>query len=131
MTQVGWKAGFVALAALLMAAAPVAAQDTVTSHIPFAFVAGPVTMPAGNYVITKTDRSGLIQIKDNTGHHSAYILTVGTRADESQPELVFARVADRYVLLRIDDGTSVAQQITTAPATIERAAEHVALAIQR
>lgn len=131
MTQVGWKAGFVALAALLMAAAPVAAQDTLTSHIPFGFVAGRVTMPAGNYVITKADLSGLIQIKDDTGRHSAYILTVGTRADESQPELVFARVADRYVLLRIDDGTSVAEEIPVAPATIERAAERVALAIQR
>ena len=132
MNKLVWKAGLLSIAALLMAAAPVRAQDTLTSHIPFAFVAGHVTLPAGNYTISRPDPLGPIQIKDTTGRHSVYLLTVGTRADETQnPELVFARVADSYLLLRIDDGTSVAQEIPLTPAAVERAAEHVALAMAR
>ncbi len=132
MNKLGWKAGLLTMAALLMAAAPARAQDTLESHIPFDFVAGKTTLPAGNYEITRPDPMGPIQIRDTAGRHSVFLLTVGTRADEAQqPELVFARVADRYFLLRVDDGTNTAQQITIAPATVERAAEHVALAMTR
>ena len=132
MNKLGWKAGLLSIAAVLMAAAPVCAQDTLTSHIPFDFVAGKTTLPAGNYEITRPDPLGPIQIRGTAGRHSVFLLTVGTRADEvQQPELIFARVAGRDFLLRVDDGTSVAQEIPVAPATLERAAERVALAITR
>jgi hypothetical protein len=131
MKKLGWTAGLLSMAALLMAAVPARAQDTLTSHIPFDFVVGHVNMPAGNYVITRTDPTGVVQIKNTTGQQSAYVLTVGTRADESKPELVFERVADRYFLLRLDDGTSVAQQILPLPPSSAREGERVALALTR
>ena len=96
MNTLGWKVGLLSMAALLMAAAPARAQDTLESHIPFDFVAGKTTLPAGTYEITRPNPMGPIQIRDANGRHSVFLLTVGTRPDEAQrPELVFDRVADR------------------------------------
>jgi len=131
MKMLGWKAGLFGIAALLMGAVPARAQDTLESHIPFAFVVGHVSMPAGNYVIRHMDRLGVVQIENTTGHQSAYVFTVGTRPYESKPELVFERVADQYFLLRLDDGTSIAQEILPVPPSSAREGERVALALTR
>ena len=131
MKMLGWKAGLFGIAALLMGAVPARAQDTLESHIPFAFVVGHVNMPAGNYEIRHMDRLGVVQIENTTGHESAYVFAVGTRPDESKPELVFERVADQYFLLRLDDGTSVAQEILPLPPSSAREGERVGPALTR
>lgn len=96
-------AGFLVLSS--MAATQVArAQEPLVVYIPFAFVAGSATLPAGEYRIQKWDGTSpvlLIQCSDPS--ESAMVLTNAAEAKELQSEskLVFNRYHNRYFLSQV------------------------------
>jgi hypothetical protein len=65
-----------------------AAESTITLHVPFAFVVGGKTMPAGAYTV-ETNGS-VVSVRGNTG---SAIVTSGPEAvrPAAQPGLIFAR----------------------------------------
>lgn len=95
--------------------AQTSSAQRVVANIPFAFIVGSKTLPAGKYAITvlnpSSDRKAL-QIRSMEGRASAIVLTngvVGTLADNSK--LIFDHYDDRYVFARAQiagDSTSLA-----------------------
>jgi hypothetical protein len=62
-------------------------------NVPFAFVVGGRTLPAGTYYVQKTDESGLVLIHARTGE-SAIVLAVASgnyNSVDDQPGLSFER----------------------------------------
>src|SRR5690242_355398 len=87
------------------AAAPARAQASrpavLKGNVPFEFVAGDRTIPAGTYSIRLAERN--ICIKDANGHALEAVVTnprQGNRKDE-QPRFVFRQYGDRYFLSQI------------------------------
>jgi hypothetical protein len=75
------------------------------TNIPFNFVVGKNTLPAGDYVVKPNRRNSdtiwLLQSKD--GHVSALFTTASVRASKTQKEtkLVFNKYGDQYFLSQI------------------------------
>ena len=89
---------------LTIAAEAQTSAQRVTATVPFAFVVGNKTLPAGKYAITvlnpSSDRKAL-QIRSSDGQSSAIILTngvIGTLAENSK--LIFDHYDDQYVFAR-------------------------------
>ena len=92
---------------LMLTAVSVAAQSERTriKNIPFDFIVGGKTLPAGDYTVEPNRRDShkvwLVQSKD--GHTSALFATMPVRASETQEEtkLVFNKYGDQYFLSQI------------------------------
>ena len=63
--------GLLALAMSLSAETPI-----VTVNIPFTFVAGGKTLPAGNYMVEETNKAGLLIIRGTTHDSAVVVFTV-------------------------------------------------------
>ncbi|MHB8608926.1 MAG: hypothetical protein ACYDCG_11545 [Candidatus Acidiferrales bacterium] len=107
-------AGIVALA--VMASTRVAqAQESLVVNIPFNFVAGNRTLPAGEYAVTVSGTMHtllLVDRKDSAA--SAFLGTNAIVANEIQPEskLIFNRYGDRYFLSQVwSEGSSRGRQL--------------------
>lgn len=89
----------------LMAAAQVArAQDNMVVNIPFAFVAGKATLPAGEYLVQNPESGpAVILIHRTIPDACAVFVTMPTSARDplSASKLVFNRYGDRYFLSQI------------------------------
>jgi hypothetical protein len=86
----------------ILAASQVArAQENMVVNVPFAFVAGQVTLPAGEYRVDLSS-SSLALLLTQIGNPSASAIAVTMRTQASQPQadskLVFHRYGDRYFL---------------------------------
>ncbi len=85
-----------------MAATQVArAQQAMVADIPFAFTAGNVTLPAGEYRVQKLDgNSAVLLIRCSDASAAAMVITSAAQAKElqSQSKLVFNRYDNRYFL---------------------------------
>ena len=68
---------------------PVYALDTIRVDIPFGFVVGDVTLPAGEYTIGPLANQGAMQIKNLAGHGAAFRLANVTKRLEA-PEAIWA-----------------------------------------
>ena len=88
-----------------MAATQVArAQQAMVADIPFAFTAGNVTLPAGEYRVQKLDgNSAVLLIRCSDASAAAMVITSAAQAKElqSQSKLVFNRYDNRYFLSQV------------------------------
>jgi len=92
---------------LVMTAVSVHAQSqrSKATNIPFNFIVGQKTLPAGEYTVEPNRRDSdnvwLVQSKD--GHVSAVFTTMSVRASEAQEtiKLVFHKYGDQYFLSQI------------------------------
>jgi len=89
------------LLSLMVAAQVVQAQEPVVVNIPFEFVAGKLTFPAGEYRVEKLEK-GSMAVLIHRAHSSASFLVMTLPAQASEPQsnskLVFNRYGDRYFL---------------------------------
>ncbi|SRR6266545_2642308 len=92
---------------LMLTAVSIAAQSerSKVTSIPFNFIVGQKTLPAGEYTVEPnrrdTDNVWLVQSRD--GHVSALFTTMSLRASETQEKtkFVFHKYGDRYFLSQI------------------------------
>ena len=88
-----------------MAATQVArAQESMVVDIPFAFVAGNATLPAGEYRVEKLERnSAVLLIRCTDPGAAAMVLTNAAQANElqSQSKLIFNRYDNHYFLSQV------------------------------
>jgi hypothetical protein len=89
------------LLSLMVAAQVVHAQETLVVNIPFEFVAGQTTLPAGEYCVEKLGRgSAVVLIHRADRGASAMVMSIATqaKAPQSDSKLVFNRYGNRYFL---------------------------------
>lgn len=94
---------------LSMAVAAVSARAQASfpleANIPFDFVVGKQTLPAGEYRIERVSSNRLepLMIRSTDGHASTIVLTMAVLANDWQSEskLVFNRYGDKYFLSEI------------------------------
>jgi len=80
------------------------AQEAMAVNIPFAFVAGNATLPAGEYRVQKLERNSVVLlIHCSNPRASAMVITNAAQAKKLQIEskLVFNRYGKRYFLSQI------------------------------
>jgi len=89
---------------LIVAAQVVRADEPMLVNIPFAFVAGNVTLPAGEYRVQKLDgSSAVVLISCADASASAMVLSNAAQAKETQTQskLIFKRYENRYFLSQV------------------------------
>ena len=104
---------------MLVAARVAQAEEPMLVNIPFAFVAGNATLPAGEYRVQKLERNaGILLI--NSSDSSAAVMLVTNPAQASEPQtkskLVFNRYDNRYFLSQVwTAGSSRGRQLLKSP----------------
>ena len=89
---------------LLMSALAYAETVTMKANIPFSFVVGKTTLPAGEYSVQGLGVSGnAISIRklDNTANSLTISIHCESLKTQQQSKLVFHRYGDRYFLVQI------------------------------
>jgi hypothetical protein len=89
---------------IVVAAQVVRADEPMLVNIPFAFVAGNVTLPAGEYRVQKLDgSSAVVLISCADASASAMVLSNAAQAKETQTQskLIFKRYENRYFLSQV------------------------------
>lgn len=94
---------------LLLAAATTAAQaqssERISVNVPFDFVVGAKTLPAGDYTIMRIgrDSAGTLLVRSADGRNSELIQTNGVQAAATQKaaRLDFHRYGNRYFLFQL------------------------------
>jgi len=89
---------------LIVAAQVAQADEPMLVNIPFAFVAGNVTLPAGEYRVQKLDgNSTVVLIRCSDATASAMVVTHAAQAKELQTEskLIFNQYGNRYFLSQV------------------------------
>ena len=78
----------------------VSASTNLEVTVPFTFVAGHSTLPAGQYEISIDDNKHVICIKGSGGHSSMFLFTEPTEAPtvREDSKVVFTRRGDEYSL---------------------------------
>jgi hypothetical protein len=95
---------FVLSGALLASAAiapSASAADALRVSVPFDFIAGGQTMPAGEYIVAKMSSSGLIMVQGRANKRSAALITMPSGysgAASADPGLTFNSTGTRHVL---------------------------------
>lgn len=107
----------VILAGVLVTGANAQTSSTqrVTANIPFSFIVGKTTLPAGRYTITVLNPSSdrrTLQVRSMDGHASAIVLTTAVlRRVADNAKVVFERYNDRYYFAQAEmpgDSTALA-----------------------
>jgi hypothetical protein len=111
-------AGLLALSSL--AATQVArAQESMVVNIPFAFTAGNVTLPAGEYRVQKMEQnSAVLLIHCWDARLATFVVTnpAQTKELQSQSKLVFNRYDNRYFLSQVwKAGSNRGRQLSKSP----------------
>jgi hypothetical protein len=108
---------------IIVAAQVAQANEPMLVNIPFAFVAGNATLPAGEYRVEKLDsNSAVILVRCSDASAAAMVLSNGTQAREpqTQSKLVFKRYGNRYFLSQIwKAGSSRGRELLKSPAEKE------------
>jgi hypothetical protein len=89
---------------IVVAAQVAKADEPMLVNIPFAFVAGNTTLPAGEYRVQKLDgNSAVLLIRCSDASTAAMVLSNTTQAKEiqTQSKLVFKRYDNRYFLSQV------------------------------
>lgn len=90
------------------------AQDVMVANIPFQFVAGNVTLPAGEYRVQKLEGKPVLLIRCPDANASAMVIAIASQAKKTQTQskLVFNRYGDRYFLSQVwTEGTIRGSQL--------------------
>ena len=103
-------------------------SQTIRANVPFAFMVGQKSLPAGVYTVSilnpTSDRKAL-QIRSADGRSSAIIQTVGVGGNlADNTKLVFRRYGDRYFFAQAQmagDSTSLTASKTRAERSAHRA----------
>jgi len=80
------------------------AQEAVLANIPFAFTAGQMTLPAGEYRVQKlTNDSSPLLIRSTDGDGASIVMTFAASANapQAKSKLVFHRYGNRYFLAQV------------------------------
>jgi hypothetical protein len=109
---------------------PARAEEKVIAQVPFDFVVGGLTMPAGRYIVTETDDPALVSIANENRHDFTFVLTIADGSNErvSEPELVFEQVGGQRFLARIVTGDSEGREIPLKAGLMSEKVDHVAAA---
>jgi hypothetical protein len=112
----------VALCTLLaVGAAPTSAQlvGSITVDVPFSFVAGKKTLPAGTYVVQPIANKMLLW-RDTRGEHASFVATSSADATArlGRSEVEFVRHGETYVLSAVRPAAST-EHLRIAPPTKE------------
>ena len=103
----------------VLAVAPLLAQspNTMTAQIPFAFVVGNRTLPAGEYVVRPEGPHGvLIQRTDSKASTFALPWSIQSPTMAAHPKLVFHQYGDAYFLSELwGAGTNIGQKLNMSP----------------
>jgi hypothetical protein len=89
------------LLSLMVAAQVVQAQEPVVVNIPFEFVAGNVTLPAGEYRVEKLEKNSVVVLTHCAQPGaSAIVMTIASQANapQSNSKLVFNHYGNLYFL---------------------------------
>lgn len=92
------------LALALLAAQVGRAQEPVLANIPFAFTAGNMTLPAGEYRVEKIQNSSpalLIRRTDGSAYMIVMTSAVQVNAPQTRTKLTFHRYANGYFLSQV------------------------------
>jgi hypothetical protein len=110
--------------------APARAEEKVIAQVPFDFVVGGLTMPAGRYIVTETDDPALVSIANENGHDFTFVLTIADGNNErvSEPELVFDQFGGQRFLARIVTGDSEGREIPLKAGLMAEKVDRVAAA---
>jgi len=104
---------------IIVAAQVVRAEESMFVNIPFAFTAGQVTLPAGEYRIQKFDSSSgvlLINCLDQSAPVMVLTFAAQANAPQSQTKLVFNRYDHRYFLSQVWTAGSIrGRQLSKSP----------------
>lgn len=118
-----------ALIAVLGFSAGAQAQQEggVVANIPYEFVAGGKTLPAGTYTITRVspDTTSALEIRnEQTLRHCVMLLPVSTAVAADHANVSFQRVGDTYYLRQVATSAGVytlpVPQAATAVAKVKR-----------
>lgn len=112
MKHMKWISALMLLLIPLIAAAQVQTTGKMVAQVPFKFVVGDATMPAGEVTLQRADPKGWVLAICNPGGKVAiYSRAVPTEAKRlaEASELVFRKYGDRYFLasVRIGDSRAV------------------------
>lgn len=104
---------------IIVAAQVAQAEQPMLVNIPFEFVAGNVTLPAGEYRVQTLDRNSKILLIHCSGRGaSAMVITNAAQAKElsSESKLVFNRYGNRYFLSQVWTAGSIhGRQLLKSP----------------
>jgi hypothetical protein len=104
---------------LIVAAQVAQADEPMLVNIPFAFVAGNVTLPAGEYRVQKLDEnSAVVLIRCSEPSAAAMVLSNATQAKQlqTQSKLIFNRYGNRYFLSQVWKAGSIrGRQLSKSP----------------
>ena len=108
---------------LIVAAQVAKADDPMLVNIPFAFVAGNVTLPAGEYRVQKLNGgSAVLLISCADSSVSTMVLSNAAEAKEiqTQSKLIFKRYESRYFLSQVwTEGSSRGRELLKSQAEKE------------
>jgi len=93
------------LSALLASSSASAQTDRVKANIPFDFIAGKKTLPAGEYTIERgtSNQRDLLLIRSADNRHALFLWAMDTiaRKTPTETDLIFNRIGDEYFLSKI------------------------------
>jgi hypothetical protein len=112
MKYAKWVSALMLLLVPMIAAAQLAHSEYIAAQVPFNFVVGNVTVPAGEVTLQLADQTGwLLAIHNPDVKLSIYSLASPTVAQKAAKDsaLVFRKYGDRYFLasMRIGDSRTV------------------------
>jgi hypothetical protein len=113
-------------AVAVLLAAPVSAQiRPLKANVPFDFVVGGHTLPAGDYLVSKVNAGGVLEFRSVSDWATPIIVTSsvpGKTAAPGEASLTFHRYGSDYFLAEIWDGyTGQGRSIWMSRAEKERA----------
>jgi len=113
------------LVAVALAAAVVSANaqsNPIKANIPFEFVVGDKTLPAGTYIAKPATNGGALTIQSADGKNSAVRMTGPTeQKNKSRARMVFHRYGHNYFLAQVWNGENTGREL--AKSKQERAVE--------
>jgi hypothetical protein len=94
------------LIAVVMLGMPVisaGSAGSINAEIPFDFIVGKVTLPAGQYTVSPLDYNRGLVVRSEDRKSTAMVLTMGVQAKsaKNQTRLVFSRYGNTYFLSQV------------------------------
>ena len=118
--------GLLIAAGDICAKAQALAEGTIEADVPFAFIVGEKTFPAGKYTLKRADDTnpGVLEISNDKGRGTIFfdVETAQAKKDPRQTKLVFEKIGDQYFLSEIwASGTNVGYRLpkTNAEKSLE------------
>jgi hypothetical protein len=113
------------LVGIAAGATPARAQEEqIVAKVPFDFVVGGTQLPAGKYTVkAATNDLSVVSIANEDGRAFTFVMTIplGWERSVDEPELVFERHENHYVLAKLIEADGNEREIT--PPIQERLAE--------